>query len=316
VRLLVSMGVRDRAGGPLRAELAVLDPDRGVLETRRVVVRERAGPTAHQELTCACLDRDGLVVQPAHTELLWIDPTSLGVVRRASHPLFHGVHSAAVRPADGAIAVTCAGTESVLVLSPAGELLAHHFLRPQPFAAAYPGIDDFRTVDHDGFKPHSHHPNHAEWWGDELWVTCFETQDCTAIPTGRRIPLTGGIPHDGRLRDGLFWFTQVTGRVVAVDPASSRRAVELEVVAAAGDKRRPGWCRGVEVAAGRLFVGFSTLRSTRHREVLRTLLFGEAGEKSPARVTELDPGSGAVLREHVVGNEHGGTIYGVLVLPA
>jgi hypothetical protein len=211
VRLLVSMGVRDRAGGPLRAELAVLDPDRGVLETRRVVVRERAGPTAHQELTCACLDRDGLVVQPAHTELLWIDPTSLGVVRRASHPLFHGVHSAAVRPADGAIAVTCAGTESVLVLSPAGELLAHHFLRPQPFAAAYPGIDDFRTVDHDGFKPHSHHPNHAEWWGDELWVTCFETQDCTAIPTGRRIPLTGGIPHDGRLRDGLFWFTQVTG---------------------------------------------------------------------------------------------------------
>jgi hypothetical protein len=33
-------------------------------------------------------------------------------------------------------------------------------------------------------------------------------------------------------------------------------------------------------------------------------------------VTELDPGSGAVLREHVVGNEHGGTIYGVLVLPA
>lgn len=316
MRLLVSMGVRPAAGAPLRPRLAELDPDRGV--TRWVDLpldpTTAPGPGSHQELTCACLDGAGRVVQPAHTELLWLDPRTLAVVRRVSHPLFHGLHSAAVHP-DGRIAVTCAGTESVLELSAEGELLRHHFLRPGRFADAYPGVRDFRKVDHDGFKPHSHHPNHAAWVGDELWVTRFETQDCVAIPTGRRIGLPEAIPHDGRLRDGLLWFTQVPGRVVAVDPVDLSRRVELDLAAHAPDRRRLGWCRGVEVAEGRLFVGFTMLRSTRHREVLRTLLLGEAGEKRPTRVVEVDPRTGEPRTEHVLGNEHGGTIYGIVAAP-
>ncbi len=302
--------------GPRRAHLAELDPDGGV---RRVVPipldpAGTPGPDAHQELTCACLSADGLVLQPSHGELLWIDPSALRVVRRVTHPLFHNLHSAAVHPDDGRIALTCAGTESVLELSPAGELLAHHFLRGGAFAAAYPGVTDFRRADHDAFKPHSHHPNHACWAGDELWVTRFETQDAVAIPTGRRVGL-GGVPHDGRLRDGRALYTRVTGQVVVVDPVAARLERTIDLRAADPDPRPLGWCRGVESAEGRWFVGFSMLRSTRHREVLRQLVLGAAGEKRPTRVVEVEPATGAVVREWVLGGAAGGTIYGVLAVP-
>jgi hypothetical protein len=315
MRLFVSTGLRAAPDAPLRGHLAILDPDGGV---ERIVPfpgdpATVPGPLAHQELTCAALDRDGLVVQPTHTELLWIDPATLAVVRRVSHPLFHNVHSAAVHPVDGRIALTCAGIESVLELSPSGALLAHHFLRGGSFAEAYPGVSDFRLADHDAFKPHSHHPNHACWVGDELWVTRFETKDAVSIPHGRRVAL-GGVPHDGRLRAGRAWFTRITGQVVVVDPASATLERTIDLAAAAGPLAL-GWCRGVEVAEGRLFVGFSMLRSTWHREVLRHLIYGAAGEKRPTRVVEADPATGAVLREWILGGAAGGTVYGVLAVP-
>ncbi len=323
MKLLVSMGMRDHEGAPLRGRLVELDLDGGVTRELRVALAPEhvPGPDSHQELTCACVDADGLVVQPAHTELLWIDPKSLEIVRRASHPLFHGLHSAAVHPATGEIAVTCAGTESVLVLDEAGALRRHHWLRDpeggtRGFGAAYRGIRDFRLVDHDALKPHSHHPNHATWVGDDLWVTCFETQDCRSLTSPRRIGLGGAIPHDGRLREGHLWFTQVTGRVVVVEPVTGARVAELDLAAAAGTRRRLGWCRGVELVGGRLFVGFTMLRSTRHREVLRQLLLGELGEKLPTRIVEVDRSTGALLGEWILGNTHGGTLYGILAHPA
>jgi hypothetical protein len=303
-----------RPSEPLRGRLRELDPDRGVALRELAVEVDpalTAGPHAHQELTAAAWDGE-LVVQPAHTEVSWVDPVRLAVVRRISHPLFHGVHSAAPGR-DGGVIVTCAGTESVLELDGRGELARHHWLRPGRFADAYPGIADFRAVDHDALKPHSHHPNHAERVGDELWATCFETREAVALGgTGRRIALAEGFPHDGVLRAGWLWFTQVQGRVVAVDPVTLERRFELDLQPLAGSRRRLGWCRGIEVVGSRLFVGMTMLRATRHREVLRELLLGEAGEKLPTRVVEVDLDRPRIVREIEVGNAAGGTIYSIL----
>ena len=210
------------------------------------------------------------------------------------------------------VLLTCAGTESVLRVDRRGGLLAHHWLREGAFEDAYPGIDDFRLVDHDALKPHSHHPNHAVRHEGELWVTCFETQACHGLAAGGRIALPEAIPHDGRPRQGLLWFTQVTGRVVAVDPRTGERALELDLRALRGTRHMLGWCRGLEVVGSRLFVGMTVLRATRHREVLRQLLLGEAGTKLPTRLVEIDLDGPRIVREIPLGNEAGGTIYGVL----
>jgi hypothetical protein len=135
------------------------------------------------------------------------------------------------------------------------------------------------------------------------------------IRTIRQIPfsLPEGVPHDGKLRDGLLWFTQVHGRVVAVDPSHGRRVWDLAIDE--GGRGLPGWCRGVEKVGDRLFVGFTMLRSTRHRDVARWLLRGADGRKRPTRIVEFDLARRRVVRELLVGNEAGGTIYGIQALP-
>ncbi|MCB9685011.1 MAG: hypothetical protein H6738_07690 [Alphaproteobacteria bacterium] len=317
MRLLVSMGLRrtGRPEEPLRACLREVDPDRATITRElwaEVDPRHTPGPSSHQEATCAAFDDDGRVLQPAHTELWFVDPVRLAIERRVSHPLFHGLHSAT--PDGEGVLLTCAGTESVLRVDRRGELLEHHWLRDGRYEDAYPGITDFRLVDHDALKPHSHHPNHAVRHEGELWATCFETQACHGLVGGGRIELPEAIPHDGRPRGGLLWFTQVTGRVVAVDPRTGERALELDLRELRGTRHMLGWCRGIEVVGSRLFVGMTVLRATRHREVLRQLLLGEAGTKLPTRLVEIDLDGPRLVQEIPLGNEAGGTIYGVLHL--
>ncbi|MBX2797708.1 MAG: hypothetical protein KTR31_08575 [Myxococcales bacterium] len=315
LRLLVSMGLK--AGGdrsaPLRPQLVEIDAD-----AQRVLRRASfpadpqrvAGPASHQELTAASLDRQGLLLQPSHVEVLTLDPHSLRVVRRQSDPAFHAVHSATPRPAGGLV-VSCASTDRVLELDEAGAVVAEHRLAE----GRVPEGVDLRRLDHDALKPHEVHPNHALYVGGELWVTRFEDRCCRAIPSGRTIELPEAMPHDGRLRAGWLWFTQVTGRVVAVDPHTLQRQLELDLAEITGERRMLGWCRGIEVVGSRLFVGFTMLRRTRHREVARLLVRGVRGRKLPTRVMEVDLDTRRVAGITEVGNAAGGTIYSVTAVP-
>jgi hypothetical protein len=100
--------------------------------------------------------------------------------------------------------------------------------------------------------------------------------------------------------------------VVAVDPVTLRRELELDLAALSGRRGALGWCRGVEVVGSRLFVGLTMIRATRHREVLRQLL---KGPKLPTRIVEVDLDRRRVAREVEVGNHAGGTIYSLLAAP-
>ncbi len=315
MRLLVSTGRKPtgRISEPLRGVLVEVDPDRGrVIREASIEIppAHTAGPGSHQELTSASLEPSGLLLQATHTEVLWIDPRTLAVVRRASDRCFHAVHSATPRPGGGAW-LTSASTDSVLAIDAEGRVVERYTL-----GGEVPGAPlDLRTLGHDALKPHAVHPNHALQLGSALWVTCFETRECRCLLSDRRIPLPEAMPHDGRHRGGLLWFTQVTGRVVAVDPLTLERVLELDLAAMSDDPRMLGWCRGIEVVGSRLFVGFTMLRGTRHREVLRMMLRGIRGEKLPTRVVEIDLDGPRVTRQIQVGNAAGGTIYGITAVP-
>lgn len=316
LKLLVSMGIKPdaRVDVPLRPCLKEVDVDEGRV-TRSVSYEVRPehtpGPYAHQEFTSASWSPCGLLLQPAHTELLWIDPDNGGVVRRMSHPLFHGIHSAHTG-IDGVIALTAAGLDSVLWLDRGGTLLDHRYLAPGSFDDRFDRSRDYRKVDHDALKPHVVHPNHA-WQADgEWWVTCFETRCARSLDDAARIiALDEAIPHDGRMIDGLLWFTQVDGRIVAVDPVHLRRRRVVDLRRLTSGTGMLGWCRGIEVVGDRLFVGMTMLRRSRHREVMRMVMRGLAGKKRPTRVVEVDLKSERIVQDIPVGNAAGGTIYAI-----
>jgi len=269
-----------------------------------------SGREADQECTAACWLPQGVLLQPTHTEVLWICPDTSRIIHRVSHPLMHNVHSATPLTGGGFL-VTCAGSDSVLVFDDSDRLMAHHWLCDGSFAEAHAGIVDFRRLHHDRLKPHGHHPNYALKVGDATWVTCFETQRAVCLEDGRTIPFPEGIPHDGRLHEGLMWFTVVTGHVIAVDPVTLERRVHLDLNQLAPTRRMLGWCRGLDLRGRRLFVGMTVLRASRHREVLRWLALGGAGRKLPTRILEIDLDTPAIVREVEVGNEAGGTIYAI-----
>ena len=315
MRLLVSMGVKPRGlpAEPLVPRLVELDTATGrVLRERGWTSVHGAGPGVHQEFTAGCSAGDGTFWLPTHTEILRIDLRDFAVVQQVHHPLFHGLHAVTLAP-DGRLVAAAAGIDAVLEVDPMRLEVTRHFLRDQPFADAFPGIVDFRVVPYDALKPHQHHPNHAVWAAGALFATCFETRRAVDLTGGPPILLPEGIPHDGRLREGHLWFTQVDGRVIAVDPTTRRRVGAWTIDD--GEPGLAGWCRGIEVAHGRLFVGFSSLRATRRREVARWLLRGAAGRKRPTRVVEVDRDTGAVRRSFPLGNHAGGTIYGIAVHP-
>jgi hypothetical protein len=318
MRLWVSMGVKrgGRPREPLRPRLIELDADSGEVLRQldwTTPPCSGAGPEVHQEFTAGHLVGEHFW-QPTHTELLRIDPVRMEVTGAVAHPLLHGVHSVAPGP-DDTLVVSCAGLDSVLELSTRGELVHHHFLGSGHFTDRHPEPRDFRRVPYDALKPHSHHPNHAVWVDGQLFATCFETRRAhRLVGSGPDLLLPEGIPHDGRLRDGLLWFTQVDGRVVAMHPDGHR----VHTIELADLDPRPGllgWCRGVEKVGHHLFVGFTQLRRSRHREVARWLLEGQAGIKRDSRVVVIDLRGPRIIAEHPVGNEAGGTIYGIWAMP-
>lgn len=306
------MGIRPTGSvhEALRPQLVEIDLTSETI--RRVPIDvPRHGPDAlDQELTSACRGPDGSLWQAAHTALLAIDPVSLEVVRTWSHPALHNVHSVTPAP-EGGFTVTATSTDRILQLDANGKLTRTIALTRRRFPR-----DDLRGLDHDAFKPHRFHPNHAVWVGGTLWVTCLLTRECRPVHgPGTAIALPEAMPHDGRLRQGWLWFTQVTGRIVAVDPTTGARTVDLDLAALTDEPRMLGWCRGIEVVDDRLYVGFTMLRRPRHREVLRVLWRGLRGEKLPTRVLEVDWRRGEVLRSFVLGNAAGGTIYAVTAYP-
>jgi len=309
------MGLRPggRVGSPLAAVLRCVSvPEGHVVRDLPCVspVAFTSGPGADQECTAASWLPSGTLLQPTHTEVLWVCPDTWRVIHRVSHPLMHNVHSATPL-ADGGYLVTCAGSDSILIFDGTDALVHHDWLREGSFRGAYRDVVDFRALHHDALKPHAFHPNYAQRVGDKTWVTCFETQRAVCREDGREIRFPEGIPHDGRLRDGLLWFTVVTGHVIAVDPITLERRIHLDLNQMTRTDAMLGWCRGVEVVGRRLFVGMTMLRATRHREVLRWLARGGLGRKLPTRVLEIDLDAKAIVAEVPVGNEAGGTIYAI-----
>ncbi|TNE88270.1 MAG: hypothetical protein EP330_15215 [Deltaproteobacteria bacterium] len=216
------------------------------------------------------------------------------------------LHSVAPRAAGGAW-VTSTGIDAVLGVDEHGAVVERWDLGTRRVDG------DVRGRAYRDLKPHEVHPNLAAEWGDTLWVTCFEEQRARSRD-GREIAFPEGPPHDGHVREGLVWFTTVTGHVIAVDPADGRRVEHYDLNEMAGVANPLGWCRGVEVLGDLVYVGMTQLRASAHREVARRLLRGAEGVPLPSRIVVFSRANREIVREIAYGNRAGGTIHAILAI--
>jgi hypothetical protein len=303
MRLVLSMGLRpsSQLDEPMRPVLRELTVPSGTLG------RELWGPAALVDDQFTVPHRaGGVLVQPSRTAVSMVDLHAFAVTRTVSHRLFSDVHS--VAPWSGGWLVTSTGIEAVLAFDDRFELVARHDRRVPV------DIDDVRQLPHDFARPHATHPSYAFEHGHAIWVTEFATQRCVALNGNGVVHFAEGPVHDGVVREGLRWFTTVTGTIVAVDPDSLARRHTIDLRGMTAARGLLGWCRGIEVRGDRLFVGMTMIRRSAWREVARWVVRGEHGLKMPTRVVEVDWRSGRIVAEYPVGNAAGGVIYAITAL--
>lgn len=188
-----------------------------------------------------------------------------------SLPVFNDLHHARPSP-NRNILVANAGLEMVMEISRAGAVLqTWNVLGEDPWARLQANTD-YRLI---STKPHRAHPNYLFCVDDEIWATRFHQGDamCLTKP-GKIIPLSSERIHDGVVHEGLAYFTTVTGKILIANP----RTLKLEHVIDLTQMHEPdlllGWCRGLKIHNGKIWVGFSRIRPTKFRENVSWVMRG------------------------------------------
>ena len=306
--LLLSMGLKG-SDGVLAPTLRVLDRDRGAIVKERAIHVSHP-PTDFDQAGCPHLGDDGVLWQPTRNALHRVDPSTLEATEVVSHPLFHDNHSAPPGLTPDSLLVTSTGIETVLEVGKDGSTREVWRLGPQ-----YDLDTDFRDEPNDIFKPHDQHPNQAFVLDGKRWATCLYQHACKGLDHDGRWDLGPGKPHDGIVRGDWVWFTTTDGGVIAIDPATGKREVDIAVAELEGASGVFGWARGLDVRGDRLWLGVSVIRSSKWKELAREMLRGAKGRREPTRVIEVDWRNKKVIDSWLVGDSAGeGVIYGVTAL--
>jgi hypothetical protein len=239
-------GVADLSHRPLYdlAVLATLDLDTLQLEpwARYPGVQQRFGaPAVLGQDVLACTEREVLRYGPD------------GQVReRWAHPWMVDVHHAAML--EGALHVACTGLDGVMVLQ--GER--------QTFLPTWPGADPRRAPARS-----RSHPNHVWAAAGRTFATRGRLGDVVGLHERAPCWPVAEVPvHDGLPTAQGVWFTAVDGQLVLLDPETGQVARRILLQADDTTGEPLGWCRGLWIADGLAWVGFTRIRATRLRASL------------------------------------------------
>lgn len=231
---------------------------------------------------------------PTSTEILVLKRGDWTIERVISLPCFNDLHHVFVD--ENGMIVCNTGLDNVVWLTPDGELVRQRVLLDSDLPARYPRETDFRKV--FSTKPHNVHPNYLfRGPGGELFVTCFFQQRAINIDDPEdAYAIDVGNPHDGLLYNGKVFFTTTNGHVVAFDALSRARLWDWDLKKLWRERHVLGWCRGICIADGRLFVGFSKIRRTKSQEFIQWLKWGMASSLL-SRIVEVDLQTGQPVRQ-------------------
>lgn len=224
-----------------------------------------------------------------------------------SLPMFNDLHHARPSP-NGNVLVANAGLEMVMEISRSGEILqTWNVLGEDPWARFQADMD-YR---HISTKPHRAHPNYLFCIDDEIWATRFHQGDAKCLTEPDKvIPLSSERIHDGVVYDERVYFTTVTGKILIANP----RMLKLEQVIDLNPMHEPdvqlGWCRGLKIHDGKIWVGFSRIRPTKFRENVSWVMSGFK-RAMPTHIACYDIANAQCLEEINLEPMGMGAIYGI-----
>jgi hypothetical protein len=253
------------------------------------------------------VERDRLYLC-TQTEVMIYGLPSLELVQYISLPCFNDLHHVCPMP-DGNLLVANTGLDMVLLMTTSGSVLREWSVQGGNAWTQFSKDIDYRCVD---TKPHAAHPNHVFCIGDEIWATRFHRKDAVCVTRpGRRIAIDVGLPHDGVLHDGMIFFTTVNGNVVIANPVTLQVEDIIDLNSIYGAEVQLGWCRGIVMDDGDVWIGFSRLRSTRFRENVKWAI---QGFKTilPTRIARFDLGKRECLAEIDLERHGMNAVYGIL----
>jgi hypothetical protein len=167
-------------------------------------------------------------------------------------------------------------------------------------------------------KPHESHPNYVFQIGEEIWVSRFEQKDAVCLTDmSKRINVGIERVHDGIVHSGKVYLTTVNGTVCEANACTLEVENIFDLNEVNIEERPLGWCRGLHVEGDKLYIGFSTLRSTKLRENLAWVKNGFKERKEnmrllPARVVEYNMTTRTIEKEIVVEEMGMSAIFAVL----
>jgi len=269
----------------------------GIPTAAETALTFQAGHVQGDELTL-CTQNEVMVYRLPDFQRVW----------QLSLPFFNDVHHARPSP-DGHVLVANAGLEMVLELTRAGEVRrAWNVLGGDPWANVAPDVD-YRAI---STKPHRAHPNYVFCLDDEIWATRFHQGDAVCLTQPhKRIPLSTERIHDGVVYDGMVYFTSVNGRIIVANPRTLKVEEVIDLTAMHDSDDLLGWCRGLEIHAGMLWVGFSRIRPTRFRENVSWVARGFK-RTLPTRIALYDLTRRACVMEHDLEPMGIGAVYSIL----
>jgi hypothetical protein len=246
-----------------------------------------------------------------YTEVLFVNLATWEVERIVTVPHFNDLHHLLVRGDE--LWVCNTGLQAVHKMTLDGRVLETFSTTETSTWTTYNPAEDYRFRD---TKPHAIHPNYLFELNGDIWVTRFMTRDAVHLHDhSRRMDIGVGCCHDGCVRDGLVYFTTVTGHVVICDARTGARVRDIDLNQMQEDKVQLGWCRSINLLPdGKALVGFSQFRMSKQRQIVEWIL--TRGPRLPSRVVLYDLSKPAVLDEMELPDRYAfGGLFSIIQLP-
>jgi hypothetical protein len=243
------------------------------------------------------------------TEVLIYSVPDFAQLHYVSLPQFNDVHH--VRPTPhGTLLVVNTGLDQMVEISLDGEVRREWSVVGEDTWSRFDRSVDYRTL--ASTKPHTAHPNYSFTAGEDIWVTRFEQRDaiCLTQP-GKRIHIGLERMHDGVVDGEWVYFTTVDGKVAvaSLETLQVEEIIDLNEIPPTGDLL--GWCRGLLIDDGKVWIGFTRLRATKIRENVSWITKGFKRIR-PARISCYDLRARSLVA-NVELEEHGcNTVFSIL----
>ena len=250
-----------------------------------------------KELTCGQIyDKDLYVT--SRTEVIIFDIEKLKIKKKITHPTFHDLHH--VARIDNQIFIANTGLEMVQRFSLDGDELEQINLTNIPTWKRFDKKLDYRLV--KSTKPHKMHVNYIfERYHGEIWATCLIPKEAVCIYGGTgKIKIDEGYIHDGHVSKDSIYFTTTNGLIIVFDIKTLKKTKTYDIFTQYKKRKdgNLGWCRGVCIVNMKAYVGFTSLRPTKNKELLDKLR--RKNKSVTTRIIEIDLIDGEVIDEYVL----------------